>query len=90
MEENIQLLCTKSRRIYGALSPAFKCGEDIQYDKAKFSEMIKSKTKMAQTNELLCKLIAYNLTVLISEMYGLGISVDLFCSESSPSTQIVL
>lgn len=77
MEENIQLLFTKSRRIYGALSPAFKCGEDIQYDKAKFSEMIKSKTKMAQTNELLCKLITYNITVLISAIYELKIEPKL-------------
>ncbi len=45
--------------------------------KAKFSEMIKSKTKMAQTNELLCKLITYNITVLISAIYELKIEPKL-------------
>ncbi len=74
----------------GHYHPRSNVGRTFSMIKAKFSEMIKSKTKMAQTNELLCKLIGYNLTVLISEMYGLGISVDLFCSESSPFTQIVL
>ena len=36
-------------------------------------EMIKSKKKTAQINELLCKIIAYNITVLIQEMHELGI-----------------
>ncbi len=40
--------------------------------KAKFSEMIKSKTKTAQTNELLLKILCHNLVVLVEEAVRLG------------------
>ncbi len=45
--------------------------------KAKFGAMLKSKNQIAQVNELLCKLIAYNITVLISAIYELGIDLNL-------------
>jgi hypothetical protein len=35
----------------------------------KFGETLKSKKFTAQVNELLCKIIAYNITVLIHEMF---------------------
>ncbi len=41
--------------------------------KAKLGDSVKNKTFVSQTNELLCKLIAYNITVLISAMYELKI-----------------
>jgi hypothetical protein len=41
--------------------------------KKKFGETLKSKNRVAQENELLCKFIAYNLTVVIQEMFELGI-----------------
>ena len=41
--------------------------------KKKLGETLKSKNKTAQINELLCKIIAYNITVLIQEMHELGI-----------------
>lgn len=41
--------------------------------KTKFGDMLKSKNTISQTNELLCKLIAYNLSVVIAEMFNLGI-----------------
>jgi hypothetical protein len=41
--------------------------------KMKFGDALKNKNIVSQTNELLCKLIAYNITVLISAMYELGI-----------------
>lgn len=44
--------------------------------KRKFGETLKSKNRIAQENELLCKIIAYNLTVVIREMFELGILVD--------------
>ncbi len=44
--------------------------------KKKFGETLKSKNPKAQENELLCKLIAYNVTVLIQEMFELGIKPD--------------
>jgi len=41
--------------------------------KRKFGETLKSKNRVAQENELLAKIIAYNLTVVIHEMYENGI-----------------
>ena len=41
--------------------------------KRKFGETLKSKNPTAQVNELLAKIIAYNLTVVIYEMYENGI-----------------
>ena len=42
--------------------------------KKKLGETLKSKNKTAQINELLCKIIAYNITVLIQETTELGIT----------------
>jgi hypothetical protein len=41
--------------------------------KRKFGETLKSKNPVAQVNELLAKIIEYNLTVVIHEMYENGI-----------------
>jgi transposase len=41
--------------------------------KAKFGDKVKSKNFIAQQNELLCKLIAHNIVVLINEIHELGI-----------------
>jgi transposase len=41
--------------------------------KAKFGDKLKSKNKVAQYNELLCKLICHNIVVLIQEMHELGV-----------------
>ncbi len=45
--------------------------------KTKFGDILKSKNEVAQMNELLCKLIAYNLSVVIAEMFNLGIEPEL-------------
>lgn len=42
--------------------------------KRKFGENIRSRTSVAQVNEVLCKLIAYNLTVVVHEMHENGIA----------------
>lgn len=55
--------------------------------KRKFGETIKSKTFVAQTNELLCKIIAYNLTVIIHEMYEHGVQPDFLNLKSPICTQ---
>lgn len=47
--------------------------------KMKFGDRLKSKNFIAQKNELLCKLIAHNIVVLIHEMHELGIKPD-FCT----------
>jgi transposase len=44
--------------------------------KRKFGETLKSKNPTAQANELLAKIIVYNLTVVIHEMYENGINPD--------------
>ena len=41
--------------------------------KRKFGETLKSRNHVAQVNELLAKIIAYNLTVVIHDMYKNGI-----------------
>ncbi|MCL4451196.1 MAG: hypothetical protein M1327_01030 [Candidatus Thermoplasmatota archaeon] len=42
----------------------------------KFGDSLKSKNLIAQKNELFCKTKAYNITVLIHEMFELGIKPD--------------
>lgn len=41
--------------------------------KGKFGERLRSKTKVAQTNEVLCKILAHNLCCLIQSIYELGV-----------------
>ncbi len=41
--------------------------------KTKFRDNLRSKTKTAQTNELLCKILCHNICVVIQEMNELGI-----------------
>ena len=52
--------------------------------KRKFGENIRSKNPVAQVNEVLCKLIAYNLTVVVHEMFEHGIAPN-FTSETKPA-----
>jgi hypothetical protein len=40
----------------------------------KFGENLRSRREVAQRNEVLCKLIAHNLTVVIHEMFEHGIA----------------
>lgn len=44
--------------------------------KRKFGETLKSKNQTAQVNELLAKIVAYNITVLIHEMHENGVEPD--------------
>lgn len=44
--------------------------------KQKFGESLKSKNQTAQINEVLCKVLAYNITVLIKEMYENNINLN--------------
>ncbi|MFZ3148152.1 MAG: IS5 family transposase [Methanothrix sp.] len=50
--------------------------------KRKFGETLKSKNPTAQVNELLAKIIAYNLTVVIHEMYENGINPNFLCQNT--------
>jgi len=55
--------------------------------KRKFGETLKSKNPTAQVNELLAKIIAYNLTVVIHEMYENGINPEFLHAKSDVCTQ---
>ncbi len=44
--------------------------------KRKLGDTLKSRNTTSQINELLCKIVTYNITVLIQEMYELGIKID--------------
>ena len=44
--------------------------------KAKFGDSLRSKTKTAQINEALCKVLCHNLCCLIQSMFELGIKTD--------------
>lgn len=54
--------------------------------KKKFGETLKSKNRIAQENELLCKVLAYNLTVLIHETYENGVPLNLTACPQTPLT----
>ena len=41
--------------------------------KRKFGDALRSKKVESQTNEVLCKVLAHNLSVLVHEMYELGV-----------------
>jgi transposase len=55
--------------------------------KRKFGERLRSKTYTAQTNEVLCKILAHNLCVLIQSMYELGVEVT-FASTSASDANV--
>jgi len=44
--------------------------------KRKFLGHVRSKTSMAQTNEILCKVVCYNAAVLVNSIFELGIDVN--------------
>ena len=50
--------------------------------KGKFGGSIRSKTSVAQTNEVLCKVLAHNICVLISSIYELGIEPKFWAFEA--------
>jgi transposase len=58
--------------------------------KRKFGENIRSKNRVAQVNEVLCKLIAYNLTVLVHEMFENGIAPSFVAPAAISSPRSVL
>jgi transposase len=48
--------------------------------KAKFGASVRSKTPVAQTNEVLCKVLCHNLCVLVQSIYELGIEPTFWAS----------
>lgn len=45
--------------------------------KTKFGDSVRSKSKEAATNEILCKILAHNICCLISAMFELELTIDL-------------
>ena len=44
--------------------------------KSKFTDLVRSKDKIAQINEVLLKVLCHNICVLISAMFELGIKPE--------------
>lgn len=62
--------------------------------KRKFGDNLRSKTTLAMTNEILARVVAYNLTCVIQAMYELGIDPDFVikprCTTNEPPAQRLL
>lgn len=50
--------------------------------KAKFGGNVRSKTPVAQVNEVLCKVLCHNICVLIQSIYELGLEPVFWTSEA--------
>jgi hypothetical protein len=54
--------------------------------KSKFGGYVCSKTPTAMTNEVLCKVLAHNICVVIQSIYELGTAPDFF-SETAETAE---
>ena len=57
--------------------------------KAKFGDSLRSKSDVGQINEVLCKVIAHNLCVLIACIHEIGLEMPSF-SPSGKSAKVVI
>jgi hypothetical protein len=57
--------------------------------KRKFGDAVRSKTDAAQKNEVLCKLIAQNLTCLIGAIYELGIAPQFWRDDDGGPREVI-
>jgi len=55
--------------------------------KAKFGPSVRSRKRTAQVNEILCKVLCHNLSVLVHSIYELGIAPT-FWAETAPAQEI--
>jgi hypothetical protein len=58
--------------------------------KTKFGGSVRSKSPIAQVNEVLCKILCHNICVLIQSIYELGIEADFWNNraEMAPARQL--
>jgi hypothetical protein len=59
-----------------ALAKAITIHRGIGRIKAKFGDSLRSKTKTAQVNEALCKVLCHNICCIIQSMYELNIKPE--------------
>ena len=57
--------------------------------KAKFGAAVKSKSATAQVNEVLCKVLAHNICVLIQSFYELGIESTFSVPPTEPEPKVI-
>lgn len=58
--------------------------------KARFDERLRSKTKTAQVNEVLLKVLCHNIRALVHSMYEFGLSLDgIFGAEDARAAKII-
>jgi hypothetical protein len=62
--------------------------------KSKFGDGLRSRTKVAQINEALCKVLCHNICVVIHAIYELGIEPTFweeptFCENTASSQKVV-
>jgi hypothetical protein len=65
-------------KIFRASAPAFKCRNYLIKDKGKFGGALRSKTRTAQINEALCKILAYNICNPNQSMLKLEIKPEFY------------
>jgi hypothetical protein len=54
----------------------------VSSSSGKFGEMLRSRTTVAQTNEVLCKILCHNICCLIQSMCELDITPEFWESEA--------
>lgn len=69
---------SKHKRIYGHYHKRSNVETTFSMIKAKFGGSLRSKTRTAQINEALCKILAHNICVLIQSIFELGVKPDFY------------
>ncbi len=75
LDEDVALLPLQAGRVSGGTIRHKRSNVESTFSmlKRKFGAAVWSKTPVAQTNEILCKVLCHNLSVLVHSIYELGI-----------------
>ncbi|OLD28037.1 MAG: hypothetical protein AUJ04_02540 [Acidobacteria bacterium 13_1_40CM_3_55_6] len=79
----VSFLLFQPATLHGVLPQAFKRRNHVLNDQGKVWRLLRSKTKTAQINEALCKVLAHNICCLIQSMFELEIKPE-FWQEAQP------
>ena len=58
--------------------------------KAKFGDVVRSKSETAMLNEVLCKIVCHNICVLINSIFELGLDLDWLLKPNLPKPTLRL